>query len=196
MLERLQYLVKRPKRTLAALAVALAATGVAVGTGADFTSQAANPSNVFSAGTLTIADSASGAAIFSPSNLKPGAPDQTGIVDIRNSGSLAGNFSLGADSISLTDADTAEDGAWMDKKIDLTVTDCGLFSDGAAPGCSKGTTVYQGTLGDMPSKSLGTFAAGDQHRYLFAAHLDGSADNTYQGDSVSARFVWNAVQTP
>ena len=44
----------------------------------------------------------------------------------------------------------------------------------------------------------------EAHELLSASELDyeilvcndGSADNTYQGDSVSARFVWNAVQTP
>lgn len=192
----MQHLIKRPKRTLAALAVTLAAAGVAVGSGADFTSQSANPSNVFSAGTLTMTNSAANAAVFSPSNMKPGAPDQTGSVDIKNTGSLPGTFSLSRDSVAVTDAGTAEDGGSMDKKIDLTVTDCGLFSGATAPSCAAGTVVYEGTLADMPSKALGTFAAGDQHRYQFAAHLDGSADNTYQGDSVSARFVWDAVQTP
>jgi spore coat-associated protein N len=192
----MQHLIRRPKRTLAALAVALAAVGVAVGSGADFTSQSANPSNVFSAGTLTMTNSAANAAVFSPSNMKPGAPDQTGSVDIKNTGSLPGTFSLGRDSVAVTDAGTAEDAGSMDGKIDLTVTDCGLFSGATPPSCATGSVVYQGTLADMPSKTLGTFGSGDQHRYQFAAHLDGSADNTYQGDSVSARFVWDAVQTP
>ncbi len=188
--------IKRPKRTLGALGIALAAAGVAVGSGADFSAQSANPANVFSAGSLTMSNSASGAAIFSPSNLKPGAPDQTGIVDIRNSGSLPGSFSLDKDSISVTDAGAPEDLKSMDKEIDLTITDCGQFQGGTPPACSNGTTIYQGDLGDMPTESLGSYAAGDEHRYQFAAHLDGSADNTYQGDGVSARFVWNAVQQP
>jgi spore coat-associated protein N len=196
MLDRIQYLNARPKRTLAALAVALAGVGVAAGTGADFTSQAANPSNVFSAGTLTMSNSAGDAAIFSPQDMKPGAPDQTGTVDIKNTGSLAGSFSVSRDSVSLTDAGTPEDAGPMDGKVDLTITDCGLWSRGSAPDCSNGSVVYQGSLGDMAAKSLGTFAAGDERRYRFAAHLDGSADNTYQGDAVSARFVWDAVQTP
>jgi spore coat-associated protein N len=192
----MQQVIRRPKRTLAALGVALAATAVAIGTGADFSAQSTNPSNVFSAGTLTMSDSAAGAAVFSPANMKPGAPDQTGVVDIENTGSLAGGVSLSRDSVAVTDAGVAEDGGAMDRKIDLTVSDCGLFAAGSAPDCAKGSVVYQGTLADMPSTALGTFAAGDRHRYLFAAHLDGSADNTYQGDSVSARFVWDAVQTP
>lgn len=195
-MKRLQYVIKRPKRTVAALAVALAAVSVAAGTGADFSAQAANPSNVFAAGSLTMSNSSADAAIFSPSNLKPGAPDQTGTVDIKNTGSLAGTFELSRDSVAVTDSGAPESGAPMDKKIDLTVTDCGRFTGGAAPDCAAGTAIYRGTLGDMGAQSLGTYAAGEQHRYQFAAHLDSSADNTYQGDSVTARFVWDAVQTP
>ena len=193
---RMQYAVRRPKRTLAALAVALGAVGVAVGSGANFSSQTANPSNVFSAGALSMSNSANNAAIFSPSGLKPGAPDQTGTVDIKNTGSLAGSFSLSADSIQVTDSGTPEDQGGMDKLIDLTITDCGAWQNGSAPSCANGTVVYQGTLNAMPSTALGTFQPNDEHRYQFAAHLDGSADNTYEGDSVSARFVWNASQTP
>jgi hypothetical protein len=39
--------MERPKLVLAALATALGAAGLAVGSGADFTSASANPSNTF-----------------------------------------------------------------------------------------------------------------------------------------------------
>jgi hypothetical protein len=41
---------------------------------------------------------------------------------------------------------------------------------------------------------LGRFAAGERHRFQFAAALDASAGDEYEGDSSSARFVWDAVQ--
>ena len=195
-MDRRNVLIRKPRRTLAALALLLAAVALTAASGADFSSQAANPQNVFSAGTLSMSNSAAGSAIFSPSNLKPGAPDQTGTVDIQNTGSLAGSFSLSDDSVAVTDAGAPEDGGSMDRKLDLTVSDCGAFSNGSAPSCANATTVYQGSLAGMTSKGLGTFAAGEKHRYQFGVHLDGSADNSYQGDSVSARFVWDAVQTP
>ena len=56
-MNRLHALASRPKRTLGALVVVLAAVGVAVGSGANFTAQTANPSNTFSAGTLTMSNS-------------------------------------------------------------------------------------------------------------------------------------------
>src|SRR3954462_3087317 len=91
--------IRHPRRTIAALATGLAAAGVAVGSGADFSSQSANPANTFTAGTLTTDNSRANAAIFTPENMKPGAPAQTGTVDIANTGSLAGVFSLARDTL-------------------------------------------------------------------------------------------------
>ena len=75
---RSRQFIRHPKRTIAALATGLAATGVAVGSGADFSAQTANPANTFTAGTLKMDNSKAGAAIFAPSDLKPGAPAQIG----------------------------------------------------------------------------------------------------------------------
>jgi hypothetical protein len=41
--------------------------------------------------------------------------------------------------------------------------------------------------------ALGTFAAGDKHRYRFTVALDSSAGNPYQGDSATAQFDFNAA---
>jgi spore coat-associated protein N len=182
--------VKHPRRTVAALATALVAIGVAAGSGADFNSQAANPANTFSAGSLKLDDSRDGAAIFSPSNMKPGAAPQTGTVDIANSGSLAGVFTLSRDRLASTDGGMPNPSTFAEK-VNLTVVDCG-----AACGDAGDQTVYDGTLAAMDDDlGLGTFDAGEKHRFQFAAQLDGSAGNEYAGDSSSARFVWDAVQT-
>lgn len=190
-------LVRNPKRTTAALATALAAAGVAVGSGADFSAESANPASTFTAGTLTMDDSHAGAAIFSPSNMKPGAPAQTGTVDIENTGSLDGVFSLARDRLASTDTGTPNPSPFA-TKVNVTVVDCGRFGgSGAAPDCgdSDDATVYSGTLaGESDAHPLGTFAAGERHRYRFSAQLDGSAGNEYQGDSSGARYVWTAVQ--
>src|SRR4051812_45442882 len=84
-------LIKRPKRTLGPLALGLAALGVAVGSGADFSAETANPSNTFSAGSLSMDNSKDGAAILSASNMQPGGEPQTGVVDIKNTGSIDGD---------------------------------------------------------------------------------------------------------
>jgi spore coat-associated protein N len=195
---RTEQLIRHPKRTLAALAVGLAAAGVAVGSGADFSAQSANPANTFSAGSLTMDNSRDDAAIFAPSNLKPGAPAQTGSVDIANTGSLPGVFSLTRDNLASTDSGEPNPSPFA-SKVDLTIVDCGAFDGGDAPACGDAgdTTVYTGTLAaESADHHLGTFAAGEKRRYQFAAALSASAGNEYQGDSSSARYVWNSVQTP
>jgi hypothetical protein len=191
-MSRLSVLIKRPKRSLAALTAVLAAVGIAVGSGADFSATSANPSNTFASGTLSIDNSNEGVAIFTPSNMRPGGPTQTGTVDIKNTGSLAGTFSL--TRTNLTDDNTVP--ATLSSKINLVVKDCGLWSGTTAPTCDAGDAVkYTGTLAGFSSAAaLGSYAAGDKHRYEFAATLDSSADNSYQGDSASARFQWDAVQ--
>ena len=44
----------------------------------------------------------------------------------------------------------------------------------------------------MGTSSLGTHAAGAEHRYQFEVALDGSAGNAYQGDSATVQFDFNA----
>jgi spore coat-associated protein N len=182
-------LIRHPRRTTAALATALAAIGVAVGSGADFSAESANPANTFSAGSLTMDNSRAGAAIFSPSNMKPGAPAQTGTVDIENTGTISGSFSLTRDQLASTDT-AAPNPSPFASKVNLEVTDCGDSCGDAGD-----ATVYSGTLAGMgPAVDLGRFAAHEKHRFQFAAALDASAGDEYEGDSSSARFVWDAQQ--
>jgi hypothetical protein len=187
-MSRFHALASRPKRTIGVLVTALAAVGVAVGSGANFSAQAANPSNSFTAGTLTMTNNPAG-ALFSASNLKPGDVN-TSTVDIENTGSLSGTFSLSRTN--LVDTDGANP---LSGKLNVVAKDCGDFSSGP-PSCDAGDpNVYSGTLGAMSgSYGLGTFAAGDKHRYQFAITFDGSAGNAYQGDNSTATFQWDAVQ--
>src|SRR3954453_2791204 len=92
------------KRTLATLALGLLAVATAVGSGADFTARTANPSNTFSAGTLSMENSKDGTAILNADNLKPGGDPKTGGVDIKNTGSIDGAFTLTRDQLTSTDA--------------------------------------------------------------------------------------------
>jgi hypothetical protein len=193
---RAQALARRPKRTLGALAIALLAAGVAVGSGADFSSRTANPANTFTAGTLVMDNSKDAAAIFSPSNMKPGGAPQTGTVDIENKGSLEAAFTLLRDQLDSTDSGATNPTAFA-TKVNLVVTDCGEYDGATAPTCGDAgdTEVYGGTLAAMDgAQGLGDYAAGEKHRYQFAAGLDSTAGNEYQGDSSSVRFVWDAAQ--
>lgn len=121
--------------------------------------------------------------------MKPG-DTTTGTVDIQNTGSISGTFSLSR--VDLTDSDPGDP---MSARIDLVVIDCGDFSKGD-PTCEKADPeVYNGTLNAMSSAAdLGSYAPDDAHRYEFTATLDSAAGNEFQGDSTSATFQWDAVQ--
>jgi hypothetical protein len=181
---RLSALAAHPRRTVAALAVVLAAVGITVGSGANFTASAANPANTFTAGTLNIGSSTS-SALFNATNLRPG-DTVTGSVDIQNTGSLSGAFTLGTSS--------ANDPNGLLGQLDLKVEDCGVFSGSTAPTCTGSNIVYTGKANAVPAAvSLGTFAGGAKHRYQFGVGLDSTADNNYQGDSSTVTFTWNAA---
>jgi spore coat-associated protein N len=194
-LSRLASLSRHPRRTLATLATVLTAVGITVASGADFTASSANPANTFSAGTLSMYDSASSSAILTAANLKPGGSPALGTVDIANTGSLNGAFSLTRGTP--VDSDTTNP---LSGKLDIVVTDCGVYAGSTAPTCGDGddTGIYTGTLAQMGTTghaiaSLGSFAASAKHRYQFSVALDGTADNAYQGDSSTVAFTWNAA---
>ena len=181
---RLHVLAAHPLRTLGALAVVLAAAGVAVGSGANFTAHAANPANTFSTGSLSIANTPS-AAILSATGLKPG-DSSVGTADIENTGSLSGVFTL-------TTSNPADSSPSLLGQLDLVVKDCGLFSGGTPPSCVGASTVYSGKVNAVGTRALGTYAAADKHRYQFTATLPSSTDSTYQGKSATIEFDWDAT---
>jgi hypothetical protein len=194
-MSRFAMLARHPRRTLGALATVLAATGLTVASGADFTASSANPANTFSAGTLSMSNSADNAAILTASNMRPGAAATSGNVDIANTGSLSGPFTLTRGTP--VDSDTSNP---LSGKLNLVVTDCGTFSGSTAPTCGDGDDVvkYTGTVADMGTaghaiSALGTYSANAKHRYKFDVSLDSSAGNAYQGDSSTVAFTWNAT---
>lgn len=196
---RIAFLAKNPKRTLGALAVMVAATGLVVGSGANFTASSANPNNSFAAGTLSILNDKENAAIFTTpaTNLKPGGASVTGVVDIQNDGTLPGNFELSRSAPVDSDATNPLSG-----KLNLVIKDCGEWPAPATPEpCGDGddTTIYgatTATIAGMSSPiSLGNFTAGEKHRYEFTVQLDSSATDAYQDGESTVQFNWNAVQS-
>lgn len=171
------------------VAAMVVASAFLVGSGAVFTSTSANPSNVFTAGTLTHSNSKAGAAILTASLMKPGDV-KTGTVTIQNTGDLSGDFGLSM----LKTADVAgPNGGRLFNVLKLKI------DDGA-------TNVYDGNLKDFPSSAtplaLGTYAPNDSHTYTFTVTFpDGgvpgsnsTGDNAYQGSSTTVEFNWTAVQ--
>ena len=185
-MSRLSALAAHPRRTVGALAVVLAAVGITVGSGADFTAKAANPSNTFTAGTLAIGSSTS-SALFNATNLKPG-DTVSGTVDIQNTGSVPGTFKLSSSHI--TDLNN------LLPELTLKVEDCGVFTgtDGAtAPTCSGTNVLYNNKASALPSVSLGSFAANATHRHTSAGTMPSTLDNAFQGKTATVEFDGDAT---
>jgi hypothetical protein len=184
-MSRFKVLAANPRRSLAALATVLVAVGVTGASGANFSAQTANPSNVFSAGTMTMSNTKDTLAILTASNMKPGDPASLGTVDIKNTGSLTAAFTLSKGTS--VDSDSVNP---MSSKLDLVITDCGTDLD-----CVAGVNPvkYTGTLAAMGTNiALGNFVAAEQHRYQFSVALNASASNLYQSGVNTTQFVWNA----
>jgi spore coat-associated protein N len=196
MSSRARVLAANPRLALGALLTLLLSAAAVVGSGADFTASSANPSNTFAAGTLSIVNSKEGTAVLTASGLRPAGPAAVGTVDIENSGSLSGAFTLSRTAP--VDSDGANP---LSGKLNLTVVDCGAFVGATAPACGNGDDVTKysgGTIAQMGTgghavSGLGTFAAGEKHRYQFTVQLDGSAGNAYQGDTSSVGFDFNVA---
>jgi len=185
-MSRISYVVKRPKRVLSVFTTVLVTVGMTAVSGANFNAQTANPANTFSSGALSMSNTKDGAAILSASNLRPGGPATSGTVDIKNTGTVDGTFTL--DRGALSDANATYP---LSDKLNLTVVDCVDLTCGDAGE----PTVHNGTLAAMGTGiALGNFAANEEHRYEFSVDLDASADDNYQasGDT-TAEFVWNAT---
>src|SRR4051794_9187069 len=178
-----------PRKVMAGFVGVLAATGIAVGSGANFNSTSANPSNVFSAGSISHTNSKAGAAILTASNMKPGT-SSTGQVDIKNTGTATGAFTLAQSSLTNTPASPA-----LSSKLTLTIVD--KHDPACSTGCPADTTVYSGTIGGMGTISLGNYAADELHRYQFTVNFpdggSGGADNGYQGAQTSVEYDFTAT---
>jgi hypothetical protein len=180
---RLSALAAHPRRTVGALAVVLAAVGITVGSGANFTAHAANPSNTFTAGTLTIGSSAA-SALFNAPNMKPG-DSVTGTVDISNTGSVPGTFTMSTSN--------AVDAGALLGQLDLKIEDCGLYSGTTAPTCAGTSIVYNAKASGVGTVALGSFAASAKHRYKIDITLPSSTTNAFQGKTASVEFDWDAA---
>lgn len=176
-----------PRKVLVAVGCLMAAVALAIGSGANFNSTSANPSNVFSAGTISQSNSKAGAAILTASNIVPGS-SAVGTVNIQNTGSATGTFTM----THTTPVDTPASPG-LSKDLIVTVMDLG--SPTCVTGCPAPVQVYTGTINAMPASiPLGTYAAGATHQYQFTVNFPNSglngSDNAYQGASTTVEYDW------
>src|SRR5438477_13032848 len=85
LIDRVDALVRHPKRLIAAIVAVLVAAGAAVGSSAVLTSSSTNPGNSFSASNLNV--SGDNAAIINLSGMHPG-DNASGSITISNDGDL------------------------------------------------------------------------------------------------------------
>lgn len=194
-MSRVQTLVSRPKRTLAALATVLVAVGITAASGASFNATSANANNTFSAGTMAMTNTPNTAA-FSASNIKPGDPATTGTVMIKNTGSLGGAFTL-AKTIT-SDVNVTNPASLLSTQLNLVVTDCGAATTAVVidPVCGEPSpddvVKYSGTIAAMPTTALSSIPAGTRHLYKFSVDLPLATTNLFQGASTTVDFAWDA----
>jgi hypothetical protein len=201
-MSRFAFMARRPKRTLAVLALLLVALAVTVGSGANFTAQTANPTNTFTAGTLTMSNSLNGAAIFtSPPLWKPNT-SENGQVDIQNTGSLEGTFVLSITNV------TATPSPGLGSVLQVKVDDCGVFTGPGAttpPPCTPGpgyVNRYTGNIAGLSGIPMpgggtaGAFAVNEKHRYFITVTWPNGSpavDNPLQGANLTFDFLWSAT---
>lgn len=175
----MSFLTRHPRRSLLALVTALVAAVAAVGSGADFSSHSANPTNTFSSGTLVQSNSKAGVAVITGSNLKPG-DTRSGEVTIANTGSLAGTFKL---------TESGASNGFGSGDMTLKIDDVSGQST---------TNVYSGDIGKVPAGgiALGSYAAGEARTYRFTATFAQGSPNSDQAKSAKADYEWDAVPTP
>jgi hypothetical protein len=116
--------------------------------------------------------------------MKPG-DNVTGTVDIANTGSVPGTFTLSTSS--------PVDTGGLLGQLDLKVEDCGLFNGSTAPNCTGTNIVYQGKANAVGTPALGSFAASAKHRYKFDITLPAATTNAFQGKTASVEFDWDAA---
>jgi spore coat-associated protein N len=179
-----------PRKVLLAFGGLMAAAALAIGSGANFNSTSANPSNVFTAGTISHSNSKSSAAILTAANMVPGGT-ATGTVDIKNTGSANGTFTL----THTTPVDTPASPG-LSKKLNLVISDLG--DPACVSSCPAAVVLYTGTMFAMPaSVALGAFIPAATHRYQFTVTFPdggtGGADNAYQAASTTVEYDWSST---
>ena len=113
--------------------------------------------------------------------MRPGDPARTGTVDIKNTGSLSGAFTL-KPRHRRRQRRTYK----LSTKLDLVVKDCGDFSQ-RTPDVRRRRhrQVHRHGRGpELPTSSLGTFAGGEKHRYQFSVTVNTSRRQQLPGQEL------------
>jgi predicted ribosomally synthesized peptide with SipW-like signal peptide len=193
------------KLGLTMLVIALVGVVAAIGTWSAFSSVTTNPSNSFTAGSVTLTDNDAGSAMFNVMGMVPGSTD-TGCIKVSYTGTVTSNVRLYGTT----------GGTGLDQYLDVKVTrgvytpsdpsfdSCTNFSADATNYIGAGAgVIYNGTLQayadtysaglvDPTSGSPEAWTNPENHVYKFEITLQSSAPNAAQGLTATEDFTWEA----
>jgi hypothetical protein len=178
-----------PQKMVGVLFALLLAAAMAVGSGANFTSQSVNSGNLVAAGTLKAEGPSS--AILNITKIRPGE-SPSGEATISNTGNTRGAFTMtGSDLVDTP----AAGGPNLSGKVTLLVQEL------TGPGGTvvAGSPVYNGLLsGFTAAESLGDINGGASKTYKFTVNFPNgtpAVDNPYQGAKSELTITFDAVQS-
>ena len=169
----------------------------ALGAFSAFTSQADNPGNEVTAGTVTLADNDGGTALYNITNAKPG--DSSGVKCIR----VSYSGSLDADLKLYTPSTIGALGPYVNLKVEAGTQVTPSFPSCTAfvaettlfdAALSTFPTTYAGsTISDYPGTSAIKWVNGDAVVYRVTATLSSSAPDSAQGATTGSHTLrWEA----
>jgi hypothetical protein len=169
----------------------LLAAAMAVGSGANFTSQTVNTGNLVAAGTLTAAGPNS-AILNTGTKLRP-TESVSGEATIQNTGNTRGAFSVTGKN--LVDTPGSAGGPNLSSQVTVTVQEL------SGPGGSVTNTISSGTLlsNFNSAIALGNINGGSSRTYKFTVTFpttgSDATDNTFQGAQSALNLQFDAVQS-
>lgn len=186
-----------PKKVLRTVVVVGVIGGLAaVGAFSAFTSQADNPGNSITAGSVTLADNDGGTALYSIDDAKPGDTSGPQCIRVSYTGSLDADVKL------YTPSAIGDLGPQVNLKIESgtqaspTFPSCTGFAaettlfDGPL---STFPTTYAGGISDNPGTTATKWIEDDAVVYRVTATLSASAPDSAQGDTTGPHTLrWEA----
>jgi hypothetical protein len=161
-----------------------------------FSATSTNPTSNWSSGTVALSDDDSNTALFTASNLKPGATG-TKCIAVTSTGSLPSTVKLYGTSSATTNA--------LSTYVNLTITQGTGGSFGSCTGFTPlgtGSSVFSGTLAGFASSAtgfangVGTWAptgSGSETRVFQLVYtLDPAVPNSAQAGTAALGFTWEA----
>jgi hypothetical protein len=163
---------------------------------AAFSAKVTNVGNSLGAGTVVLNDDDSGSALFSLSNLKPGASGSRCIA-VTSSGSLPSAVKVYASDATTTRSLASYVGWTLTQGTGGSYSSCSGFT-----ALSSGATVYSGTLAGFTGSAT-TYASGvgswsptgnatDTRTFQVSYSLSSSTPDTAQGGTATFGLTWEA----